>query len=202
MRNPNANIEQEKLDAINKVCIIGDGYVAINEKVDNVMDVIGSVSYNDVLSSISVYELTESGDVNDIILDIGQIDSLDFVTRFNNLTVLRVVGNQLSDISAIKSLKKLTYLDLRYNPITDLSDVSELTNLTDLGLSHNNISDINALSGLTNLTLLHLDYNNISDISALSGLTNLTSLGLYDNNISDSDIEALEQALPNCNIFN
>ena len=102
-----------------------------------------------------------------------------------NLTRLRLIANDIVDISALSALTNLTELGVHYNDIVDISALSALTNLTDLQLGGNNIVDISALSALTNLTDLWIGGNNITDVSPLRGLTNLTALKLHYNSIVD-----------------
>ena len=113
---------------------------------------------------------------------IENLTGLEFAT---NLTVLRLKGNKIGDVSALAGLTNLTYLSLWENNIGDISALARLTKLTKLYLSKNNIGDVSALARLTNLTYLSLWENNIGDISALARLTKLTKLYLSKNNIGD-----------------
>ena len=115
-------------------------------------------------------------------------------------TRLYLSWENLTDISALSEFTKLKHLDLSYNDISDLSALEGLTGLTYLDLWNNDISDISALSGLVNLTYLDLDNNNISDITALEGLTKLKTLYLNRNPLEQEQIDALQEALPNCRI--
>jgi len=128
----------------------------------------------------------------------NNISDISALCGLTNLTDLVLIENNINDISALSELTNLTNLYLDGNNISDISPLSVLINITKLYLTENNISDISPLSRLTNLTNLFLWGNNISDISALNGLINLTYLSLDYDNISDSDIDALQQTLPNC----
>ena len=123
-----------------------------------------------------------------------EVQSIEDLAYFTNLTSLKIRNCDISDISALSDQTNLTSLDISNDQyeghpystnISDISVLHDLTNLEDLNLTGNNISNINALSGLTNLEYLYLADNNISDVSALSGLTNLGILDLDYNNISD-----------------
>jgi internalin A len=157
-----------------------------------------------------------------LVLDGNDVSDISALSGLINITWLGLGNNNISDISALRELTKLDTLYLEHNNISDISALRELTKLDTLHLEHNNISDIRALSGLTALVSLYLNGNNISDISILAGLTNLTDLDLTDNNISDinalkertnlkqltltgnpltqSQIDELQEALPNCTI--
>jgi hypothetical protein len=139
-----------------------------------------------------------------------------------NVTILYLVSNQISDITPLSGLTNLEWLGLDFNQISDITPLSGLTNLEVLGLGGNQISDITPLSGLTNLgwlylfsnqisdivslvgltnlRLLDLNNNQISDLTPLSGLTNLSMLFLWSNQITLEQVNALQKALPDCRI--
>ena len=102
-----------------------------------------------------------------------------------NLTVLRALFANISDLTGLEHATNLTLLNLPDNSISDISPLAGLNNLAELYLSDNSISDISPLKGLNNLIWLELNNNSISDISPLKGLNNLMSLKLSDNSISD-----------------
>jgi len=63
------------------------------------------------------------------------------------------------------------------------------------------VTDLSPLSGLTGLTYLDLTGTQVTDLSPLSGLTGLTALhGLNHTKAAPADVDALRQALPNCDI--
>ena len=102
-----------------------------------------------------------------------------------NLTVLRALFANISDLTGLEHATNLTLLTLSDNSISDISPLAGLNNLAELYLSDNSISDISPLAGLNNLIWLELHNNSISDLSPLKGLNNLISLELSDNSISD-----------------
>jgi Leucine-rich repeat (LRR) protein len=114
-----------------------------------------------------------------------------------NVTVLWLNHNQISDISPLSKLTELQRLYLSSNQISDLTPLSELINLTTLSLSNNQIIDISPLSNLTNLGgplgALDLGYNQITDVTPLSELTKLQRLILSYNQITDlTPLESLK----------
>ena len=102
-----------------------------------------------------------------------------------NLTVLRALFANISDLTGLEHATNLTELYLSDNSISDISPLAGLNNLAELYLSDNSISDISPLAGLTNLRILGLSGNSISDISPVAGLINLIELSLENNSISD-----------------
>ena len=79
---------------------------------------------------------------------------------------------------------------------------SDLLKVTRLILGHNQITDVSPLKELTQLKMLDLGHNQITDVSALKELKQLEHLNLWSSGISFSDIDALQEALPDCRIFN
>ncbi len=200
IENPNAEIEQSKLDAIKFVNIIGKDYIyAGNEYYDfgitihygsdnskNFSLEIGGVEYE--YSYMACYDLSfvsRLRNVQNLTVRCNQISDISALHNLNSLIVLDLTDNQIGDISALSSLTNLMSLSLGCNQISDISALSNLTNLGYLNIWGNQISDISALSNITDLEILGIWGNQISDISALSNLTNLEYLWLYQNQISD-----------------
>lgn len=151
--------------------------------------------------------------------DIKQLESL---TNFANLKSFSIYHSSINDISFIKGLPNLEYLSITYADVEDISPISSLTNLKYLHLN-NEIRDISPIADLTGLEQLWFEYYNSDCINTLSKLTNLKHLGVYikENNdisslgnlsgiehlsicygydIEKDEMDALEKALPNCEI--
>lgn len=155
----------------------------------------------------------QSFDLNHKVLEVSDIETLKYMT---NLTRLNLDGVRVKDFPAVKEeMKMLGYSDSELMELMqderaartlsislrDISALAELTTLTWLDLSNNRIDDFSPLAGLTNLTELNLSNNDNGDVRALSGLTHLKKLYLTENPVSDEQIEALQAALPDCEIF-
>jgi hypothetical protein len=130
----------------------------------------------------------------------NNISDISALSGLTNLGWLYLYGNNISDIRALRGLANLEWLLMSHNDISDIRALSGLTKIKWLNLGDNNISDISALSGLANLERLYLYTNNISDITALSGLTNLKILDLSGNPLTQTQIDELQEALPNISI--
>jgi uncharacterized repeat protein (TIGR02543 family) len=112
----------------------------------------------------------------------NEISDLAPLSGLTNLVTLNLSMNQISDLSPLSGLASLTTLDVHDNPmITDISAVSGMTVLETLIIRFDSVSDISALAGLSNLRYADLWENYISDISPLSGLTSLSYLDLRYN---------------------
>ena len=118
----------------------------------------------------------------------NQIEDLSALSGLPSLTFLNLADNSVKDISALSSLTGLKWLSLWNNAIEDISPLSELAKLTYLNLGSNQIEDISPLSGMVKLRSLNLADNKVVDVSALDGLTKLDYLGLLDNPIKRGDL--------------
>ena len=123
-----------------------------------------------------------------------KLDSLEEISKVENLKTLICVNGEIKDIKPLVKLKKLEALWLIDNEIEDISSLENLKQLHALGLQDNNVKDIRALTNLKNIQLLNLDNNNITDISSLSNMEKLAELHLNENDIED--IKPLDN-LPN-----
>jgi len=133
-------------------------------------------------------------------LGYNQISDIAPLQSLANLTRLSLEVNQISDITPLQSLTGLTVLHLSWNQINDIEPLRLLTNLTLLCLQLNQISDIMPMQALTNLMWLDIGYNQISDITVLHSLTSLEELHLCRDQFSRSQVDELQQSLPNCTI--
>ena len=104
-----------------------------------------------------------------------------FLNNINpdNIIVLILDYNELTDISGIKLFKNTEKLWLAYNNTQiDISVLKYLNKLKDLDLSNNKITDISVLKYLTNLKNLNISCNLIYDISIVKNLVNLEILDI------------------------
>lgn len=137
-------------------------------------------------------------DLTTLKLSSNQIEDISVLKGLTQLRVLSLANNQINDkqLSVLADLQQLTVLYLRDNFITDLTPLSGLNNLTKLYLSRNQISDIAVLAELTELNKLELDGNRLTDISALFELKAASFIKLVDNNeIACGDVDALASTL-------
>ncbi len=140
-----------------------------------------------------------NGDINDtLLLSIDtlrpssgyyKITSLNGIEKCQNVILLGMSDQGISDVSNVASLRKLQSLDLDQNRnLVDITAVSNLTDLQKLDLQLDKVSDISPLQSLTKLTFLNLMTNPITDISSLKGLTNLEELWLDYSHLSGTSV--------------
>jgi len=146
-------------------------------------DMLGLTHLNALCRGITGLEGLEYADNLQVLaLRENEISDLAPLSGLTNLVTLNLSMNQISDLSPLSGLASLTTLDVHDNPmITDISAVSGMTALETLIIRFDSVSDISALAGLSNLRYADLWENYISDISPLSGLTSLSYLDLRYN---------------------
>ena len=113
------------------------------------------------------------------------LNTIDFISKYENLIYLVIFHNEISDLTPITNLKNLTNLNLGVNNISDLTPITNLKNLTNLSLDGNKIINLTPITNLINLTNLTLGINQIVDLAPIKTLKNLTNLTLNSNNITD-----------------
>ncbi len=134
------------------------------------------------ISRLDVKELENIALLN---LSVNQITDLTPLKELKNLYRLYLRENQITDLTPLKELKNLYRLYLSDNQITDLTPLKELKNLKELSLVGNQITDLTPLKELKNLEYLVLGDNQITDLTPLKELKNLQELYLSDNQITD-----------------
>lgn len=112
-----------------------------------------------------------------------------------------VTGKSVTSIDGIEQLIMLETAYLGNNYISDVSPLQNLTNLRSIDLSNNMVYDISPLWNLTRLEYLNLAGNGIESVRALMGMTRLRHLDLTGNPLSQEQIDELQSALPDCQIY-
>ena len=136
-----------------------------------------------------------------VIIMVLELNSIIFANTVEyiriELTAQNITDEKLSEmIESGEIPQNVNLLCLSFNPITDLTPLESLINLETLRLSNTQITDLTPLSNLTNLGKnmggINLRDNQITDLSPLANLTHLEWLTLDNNPISDlSPIETL-----------
>ena len=114
--------------------------------------------------------------------ELSDLTGLQYAT---NLEELWIDTGMISDLTPIANLIALRTLNLSRNQISDIRPLSNLIQLRVLTLWDNEIHDIAPLANLTNLKYINLDVNKVEDITPLANLTALTTLKLSHNRVSN-----------------
>ncbi|MCK4654774.1 MAG: leucine-rich repeat domain-containing protein [Candidatus Cloacimonetes bacterium] len=134
--------------------------------------------------------------LNYLDLENNMINDITILAGFEYLTELILPDNYITNIEPLKDIENLEYLDLNNNQIKNVESLINSNELEYLVLKNNLIQDIQPLKELNNLRTLDLRHNQISDIEPLKELKNLLDLFLFGNPLDKSQIEELEEALP------
>ena len=116
----------------------------------------------------------------------------------NDIIMLNLNDNELTDISGIKLFKNLEELYLNYNKLKNISVLKDLISLKELYISSNNIKNISVINSLVNLkelsiNELELDSNQIKYINSCKNLEELNCYnGFKDMDITDKLNENIE----------
>ncbi len=114
------------------------------------------------------------------------------VSEAENLSVLSVSSQQISNLSEIQYFINLTKFHCTSNQLIEL-DVSDLTNLSILDCNYNDLMTLE-FSGATALTNLYCNGNELSELD-ITNLSNLMTLECEVNNLTSLDLSNSESLL-------
>lgn len=139
----------------------------------------------------------------------GAIQTLDDLEHFSSLSELIVCHQVGLDISAladtenIDCLQRLEDLKLVSNDITDISVVSEMIALKTLNISYNSVKNISPISMLIELTSIAIDGSDeLTSIDELRGLRKLESVNISDFASADLSIFLAMPELDSLHLLN
>ena len=121
----------------------------------------------------------------------------------SNVTGLDRSGQGISNLSGLDRLNCLEKLNLSRNRIDNLYALqisSSREILRELDLSFNQISSVSELPYLTGLERLNLYGNPLDGVQSLQRMSSLLYLNVGSCGLSAEELEALHEALPNCEI--
>lgn len=152
------------------------------------------------ISDVSQLDGLKNTNLKDLWISHSSISDISFISSLKNLENLHISYTNVEDISSLRSLTNLKYLSFCRN-VKDISPIADLTGLESLSFDYYNSDCVNTLSKLTNLKRLEVYIIENNDISSLGNLSGLESLRIsYGFDIEQDEIDALEKALPNCDI--
>ena len=130
------------------------------------------------------------------VLDYCQINNI----NQDNIIILNLYNNELTDISNIKYLNKLETLNISFNKIEDISVIKDLNSLKILHIGDNKIEDISVIQYLIELNSLNINYLKLKSdqIQYIKLLNNLKEL--YCEN-GFKDMSVLNQLNKDINIY-
>lgn len=159
------------------------------------------------LSGDAASPLAQAKNLKALSLNLCNLPAIDFVSGMPDLEELKVVGNQVSDLSPLAVCPKLAVLWMSQNQVHDLTPLEGCAQLEDLiadanglgsargmggheslrrvSLADNGLTSADGLEGLASLEELSLARNQLSDVTALSSCTSLRRVDLSSNQLTD-----------------
>lgn len=158
-----------------------------------VLEDLGSFTEVEIIYELDDLEILELSDSH------VQDDEITGVSKLNELKVLNLEDNDISNLAPLKGLSGLKVLDLRANKLKTIIPLGRLKKLEILDLAHNNIASLSSISKLVNLKHLDLAGNEVTDITTLvanEGLGQGDFLYLQNNlldlSVGSEDLENIE----------
>jgi len=122
-------------------------------------------------------------------LDYCQINNI----NIEDITVINLDNNELTDISGIRLFKNLEVLWLGVNKLTDIKIIKKLKNLEVLHLNKNNeLKDISVLKDLINIKKLNIFYTAVKNISFIQYLKDLKLLNIIGLELESNQIQYIK----------
>lgn len=122
------------------------------------------------------------------------LQNIDSLSQLKNLEELYFDESvNVKDLRPIKALQNLRILSLAGNNITEIDFLGKLESLEILYLENNQIKSIKGLSNFISLRKLFLANNKIDEISSLSRLLNLKTLDVRNNLVDKLSISFIKE---------
>ena len=102
-------------------------------------------------------------------LDFCELIDIATIGKLNNLIELHINNNSkltyiTTELDTLNNLNNLKIINLRKNALTDIKGLSKLTELESLDIGENFINNISCIENLTKLKYLYIDSNDIKDL--------------------------------------
>ena len=129
------------------------------------------------------------------------------LSKLENLRTLVIFGGSIKDIKPLLGLNRLTSLEVSGVPISNLGieGIAKLGKLERCNLYGTKITDagLKEIAKIKQLQVLGLNSNKITDagLKELVNLKHLQQLWIKDTEVTKAGVAKLEEALPNCRIF-
>jgi len=107
-------------------------------------------------------ELTHFDDLRELACDYLGLQNLDFVENMEHLTRLSAEGNELTDLTALKT-KPLTRILCSQNQVESLEPLREITTLRELAFSNNKVKSLDPIRDL-DIDWLVCEHNEITSL--------------------------------------
>jgi len=122
-----------------------------------------------------------------VYLEDNYLSDINFITALKDLREINLSDNRIRSIVPLDQVADslIWYADLSINGITELDGIEKLPNLRILSISNNFITSLDPLAKLPELRTLFMDNNEVVSLSPLGYNHKLTGLYASNNKISD-----------------
>ena len=153
-------------------------------------------------TNLSFSEILNDGMCQSLIYDCHEIRNIDLMRLedLENLEVLSLKNNLITNPYRIKNLPRLKYLNLSNNNINTLKSICKLEGLQELYLDNNKIRSLRELVMLNNLSKLSVCGNKLNVITGISCPKTLMILNISNNTLHNIDILKFYSELRELNI--
>jgi formylglycine-generating enzyme required for sulfatase activity len=110
-----------------------------------------------------------------------EIENLQGLEAAQNLRILDVHSNALTNADVVNLLTNLQIVDFFQNHLTSFTLSNARSSLTIIDLAFNSLAQCSLPNGLTNLDTLFLQGNQLANLSLPAGLTHLAQIEVSDN---------------------
>ena len=110
-----------------------------------------------------------------------------------NFEEIEIADYEINKLEGIELCRHVKRIDLSGNNIIELSELRSLTKLEEIYLADNKIISIISLSNLKNLKILDISNNQVSDCSSLFNLNKLEYVNLSGNKIAVEQLKILQK---------
>lgn len=156
------------------------------------------VAYNSIWTSVVIdtnldgeIQYSEAGLIYELYVNNSNISSLEGISAFNNLRILKCQSNQLTSLD-VSSLTFMQELDCSFNLLTSLNLGS--SPFFSVIYANNNLLEYVNLSGLSSVGILYLNNNSLFTLD-VSNLTNLSYLDCHANQLTSLDVSGLTRLI-------
>ena len=127
------------------------------------------------------------GRVTRVSLEAEGVEHVAAFGELDELSVLLLPRNRITEVEGLCELDGLTELDLSNNEIRELSDMSDCDALQKLNLASNKVESLAGLNDMAALRELNLVDNPIASVKGMGGLAALTKLDLANVPLTSFD---------------
>lgn len=115
---------------------------------------------------------------NDGTVSRGDIDSLNDLTKLENLRTICLAYQSISDLTPLAECTYLENIELKHNPIEEVSPIAEIPTLKTLVLFDTYVTDLTSLSVCSRLEVVDVGYTNVTSMAAFSGLNSIKKIAI------------------------